>query len=82
MEYAEIGNTYVVFENACVLPLKVMLLPVQVAVPVMVLPSPDLSDHEVTVVVEFMVELSAASNHNEQPGMSVGLNERLKAGSV
>ena len=77
-EYAELGNTYAVLENAWVLPLNVMLLPVHVAVPVMVLPDPDLSDHVVTVVVEFMDELSAASSHSVQPEMSVGLKYRLK----
>jgi hypothetical protein len=74
------GNTTDVFENACVLPLNVMLLPVHVAVPVMVLLNPDLSFHVVTVVVEFMVELSAASSHKAQVGTSVGEKARLNAG--
>jgi hypothetical protein len=82
MEYAETGNTYAVLENAWVLPLKLMALPVQVAVPVMVLFSPDLSDHDVTVVVEFMDELSAPSSHSVHPGTSVGLKYRLKGGIV
>ena len=80
MEYAETGNTYDKLENAWVLPLKLMLLPVHVAVPVMVLFSPDLSNHDVTVVVEFIVELSAPSSHSEHPGMSLGLKYRLNGG--
>ena len=80
MEYAETGNTYAVLENACVLPLKLIVLPVHVAVPVMVLDWPDLSDHDVTVVVEFMDELSAPSSHSVHPGTSVGLKYRLKGG--
>jgi hypothetical protein len=59
-----------------------MLLPDHVAVPVMVLPFPDLSFQVVTVVVEFMDELSAPSSHSEHPGMSVGLKYRLKGGIV
>jgi len=69
-----------VFEKACVLPLKVMLLPDTVAVPVMVFPSPDLSVHEVTVVVEFIVDESAASNQRVHPGISVGPNGLENAG--
>jgi len=80
MEYAVDGNTYAKLEKACVLPLKVMLLPDQVPVPVMVLDWPDLSDHDVTAVVEFMLELSAPSSHSEHPGTSVGLKYRLKGG--
>jgi hypothetical protein len=80
IEKFEYGNTNDVFENACVLPLNVMLLPVHVAVPVMLLPNPDLSFHVVTVVVEFMVELSDASNHKAHAGRSIGEKARLNAG--
>jgi hypothetical protein len=76
----EIGNTNDVFEKACVLPLKVILLPENVAVPVIVFPKLDLSVHDVTVVVEFIVEASAPSNHNAHPGISTGVNTLENAG--
>jgi hypothetical protein len=77
-EYAVLGNTYAVFENALVVPLNTILLPDQVPVPAILFPDPDLSRQIVTAVVEFMVELSPPSIHNVQPGMSTGAKYREK----
>jgi hypothetical protein len=59
-----------------------MFLPDNVAVPITLFPAPDLSFHCVTVVVEFMVDPSAASSHTEQAGMSNGVNVRLNGGML
>jgi hypothetical protein len=82
MEYAELGNTNPVFEKAWLVPLNVILPPDSVAVPTIVLLDPDLSDHDVTVGVEFMVEVSAASIHNWHPVISRGVNAFMKGGVV
>lgn len=59
------------------LPLKVIVPVEYVAVPVTLFPFPDLSFHVVTLGVEFMVAVSAASNHSEQPTILRGSNAEM-----
>jgi hypothetical protein len=77
MEYALTGNTNAVLEKALVVPLNTMVPPDHVPVPVTLLEFPDLSFHCVTADVEFMLLLSAPSNHNVHPGTDVGTNPQM-----
>jgi hypothetical protein len=71
------GNVKVKLEKAWLVPLNVIVVPFHVAVPVMVFDWPDLSFHCVTVVVEFMVELSPPSSHSTHPGTLRGSNPHM-----
>jgi hypothetical protein len=77
IEYAPNGKAYNVLEKALVLPLNTMVPPDQVPVPAMVLDWPDLSFQTVTALVEFMLSLSAPSNHNVHPGILRGSNPQM-----
>jgi hypothetical protein len=77
IEYAPNGKAYNVLEKALVLPLKTMVPPDHVPVPVIVLDWPDLSFQTVTALVEFMVALSAPSSHSVHPGILRGSNPQM-----